>query len=402
MSSTAADDPAFGHVLTVGEWRVDAAGNQLLRNGESVRLEPKSVEVLVVLARRAGQVVAREELLEAVWPGVIVGDDALTQAVIKLRKALGDHARQPTYIETISKRGYRLLAPVSDAVGAVAGGAGAVASEPTRPRRRWLLPALAGVALAIAAAVLMPPWLRDRAQVAAPARPTIAVLPLANQSGDPQRDYFADGVTEDIIFALGRFSGLGVISRLAVEPYKAGPANLQAVRRELGARYLVTGSVREADGRLRLGVELSDADRGIVLWSERYEGEGRDLFGFQERIVKSIVGKLAVKVTRAEEQRSAAKPPQSLEAYDLVLRARALVLKSDRVANRQARALLARALQLAPDYAEAYVVFASAETQRSIAHGWTEDPTVSIRQAEPYLQRALAIDDPGAHARAYG
>jgi adenylate cyclase len=414
-TASSKDERALDNALTVGQWHVDPAGNQLSRNGESTRLEPKAIEVLVYLARRAGQVVGREELLSAVWPGVIVGDDALTQAIIKLRKALGDDARQPTYIETISKRGYRLLAPVIAPTASAA--ATSQMARRAGDRRKRLSLVLAGAAIVATLAVLIVPnagrllglsWLAGRGQTfntpgeTTVSRPIVAVLPLANQSGDPRRDYFTDGLTEDIIYALGRFSGLGVISRNAVEPFKTRPASPQAIKSELGARYLVIGSVRESDRRLRITVELSDADKGTVLWSERYEGEGKDVFEIQDRIVKNIVGALAVKVTRLEEERAASKPPQDLEAYDLALRARALLVKSDRVANRQARVLLAKALQLAPDYAEAYVLSTDAEIQRSMGYGWTEDPGQSLQRAEQYAQKVLALDDPGAQARAHG
>jgi DNA-binding winged helix-turn-helix (wHTH) protein len=151
VSPATSDDRAFGPALMVGDWRVDAARNQVSRADESAHLEPKAIEVLVYLARRAGLVVAREELLAAVWPGVIVGDDVLTQAVIKLRKALGDEARRPTYIETISKRGYRLVAPVSEPGRPATG-------PPASPARwpRWPLVAVAGAALALAVAMLVP------------------------------------------------------------------------------------------------------------------------------------------------------------------------------------------------------------------------------------------------------
>lgn len=409
---SAHDTQAPASALKVGDWDVDATGNQLSRDGESTRLEPKVIEVLVHLARHTGQVVGREELLQAVWPGVIVGDDALTHAIIKLRKALGDDARQPTYIETISKRGYRLIAPVRTAATELEAAAQpSLPAAPTRRARLWFV--FAGTALvAIAAALVLAPETArrlgpgsagggDKVGADTTARPTLAVLPLSNQSGDPQRDYFSDGVTDDIINALGRFSGLGVISPNSVERFKARAPSPKAIKSELGARYFVTGSVREAEGRLRITVELSDADKGVVLWSDRYDGAGKDIFEIRDRIVKDIVGTLAVKVTRLEEQRAAAKPPENLEAYDLVLRARALLLKFDRVANRQARALLDQSLQLAPDYAQVWLEFAEAERQRLI-FGWTEDPAQSLQRAEQYAQRVLALDDPGSHARAHG
>jgi TolB-like protein/DNA-binding winged helix-turn-helix (wHTH) protein len=402
--------------LKVGDWHVDPASNQLSRNGVTTRLEPKAIEVLVFLARRAGRVVAREELLSAVWPGVIVGDDALTQAIIKLRKALGDEAHRPAYIETISKRGYRLIAPVTFGSPEQQGTPdlpppGAHAPGVWSPVRRrpliWaggavivLVLAAVGVFLGSESGLRFGGW-RPLASTGDGAPPIIAVLPLSNQSGDSTRDYFSDGMTEDIINALGRYSGLRVISRNSVESYKDRPASMQAIKGELGARYVVKGSVREADGRLRVWVELSDAETGTVIWSERYDGEGNDVFDIQDRITRNIVGTLAVKVTRLELERASRKAPATLEAYDLVLRARALLLRSERVANRQARALAERALQIAPNYAEAHVVLGQAERQRYYS-GWTEDPEEALRRAEQHTLRALAIDDPGAHARAHG
>ena len=228
---------------------------------------------------------------------------------------------------------------------------------------------------------------------------TIAVLPFANQSGDAKRDYFSDGVTEDIINALGRFSGVRVSARNAVQAYKGKGAAPEEISRDLGVRYLVQGSVREAGGRLRVAVELSDAMKGTVLWSERYEGEGKQVFDIQDRIVRNVVGALAVKVTSLEQQRAAAKPPESLEAYDLVLRAREQLQHIERAANREARALAAQALRLSPRYAEAHVVAAEGEFQRAV-FGFVEDVAGTLARAEEAAKRALAIDDPGANARA--
>jgi TolB-like protein/class 3 adenylate cyclase len=230
---------------------------------------------------------------------------------------------------------------------------------------------------------------------------TIAVLPFVNQSGDPNRDYFSDGITEDIISALGRFSEVRVMAHNAVQPYKGRRATTKEISRDLDVRYLVQGSVREADGRARVGVELSDTAKGTELWSERYEGEGKQLFEIQDRIVKNIAGTLAVKLTVLEEQRVLSKAPESMEAYDLVLRARDLLGRFERVSNREARELAAKALQISPSYAEAYVVLAEAEYDRATM-GWVEDPAEAVRRAEDAARRAIALDDPGASARAHG
>jgi TolB-like protein/class 3 adenylate cyclase len=260
---------------------------------------------------------------------------------------------------------------------------------------------LLAAALVIALAAAVPLMMKNFHKPVEAAAATIAVLPFANQSDDAKRDYFSDGVTEDIINALGRFSGIRVTAYNAVRSYKGKNAGRGEVSRDLEVRYLVQGSVRQAGGRVRVGVELSDAAQGTLLWSERYEGEGMELFEIQDRIVKDISGALAVKLTGLEQQRSASKPPQSLEAYDLVLRARELLGTSERARNREARALLAQALQLSPNYAEAWAALALAEMQRAL-FGWVEDPSEAVRRAEEAAARALAVDDPGANARALG
>jgi TolB-like protein/Flp pilus assembly protein TadD len=219
-------------------------------------------------------------------------------------------------------------------------------------------------------------------------------------SGDAKRDYFSDGVTEDIIDALGRFSGVRVMSRNAVQGFKGKSPSPQAIRTELGAGYIVQGSVREADGKVRVAVELSDTDKGVQLWSERYDVEGTQLFEIQDRIAKNIVGRLQVKLTRLEQQRVFTRPTDSLEAYDLVLRARALLERDDRGANREARALLARAEKLSPEYADIFTALAQAEAQRA-QYGWIEGPAEGLRRAEEFAKKALASSDQRSHARAH-
>ena len=286
------------------------------------------------------------------------------------------------------------------------------------PKRRaaWWARMAAGIAVLLLAAVAISffaaPDFSKRVRTSAAAllagkppgisdsRAAIAVLPFANQSAGDKRDYFSDGITEDIINALGRFSGVMVIARNAVQEYKGRNASRDEISRELGVRYIVQGSVREADGRLRVAVELSDAASGTLLWSERYDGEGKQVFEIQDRIVKNIVGALAVKLTRLEQQRVFAKPTDSLQAYDLVLRARALISRSERSANREAREMLEQALKLAPKYAEAYVQYAAAELQRS-GLGWTENPEAGLKRGEELARQALALEEPGANARAH-
>jgi adenylate cyclase len=423
------DAGAAGSAWTVGPWRIDAGTGELQRGSESQRVEPKVAEVLVYLAQRARQVVSRDELLTALWPGVVVGDDALTQAVIKLRKALGDDARRPAYIETLAKRGYRLIAPVARvtevgvAPPATPPPAAAVEAAPSPPaeapapaaalparRKPWRLAVLGGglAALTLVTGLAVGihrhwPWpigSDNTPRATAETLPVVAVLPLTNQSGDPQREFFSDGVTDDIIHALGRYSGLRVISSNSVQQFKQREATPQIVRDELGASYVVTGGVREADGQLRVAVELSDAQTARVLWSQRFDREGGGVFEIQDSIVQSIVGALAIKVTKLESDRAATRPPSRREAYDLVLLARSLEAKAQRGANRQGRALIAKARELAPDYAMIYVVESELEFQRADL-GWMEDPAQGLVLAERAARHALTIDEPGANARAH-
>jgi len=267
------------------------------------------------------------------------------------------------------------------------------------PRRKAV--ALLAVFVLVAAAVVgASQWARFLPREPEAQAATIAVLPFANHSADTKREYFSDGLTEDMINALGRFSAIRVIAHNAVQAYKNRTIAPDQISRELGVRYLVQGSVRQADGLLRVGVELSDAMKGTLLWSERYDGQGMQVFEIQDRIVRNIVGALAVKLTALEQQRAAAKPPESLEAYELVLRARELMRAVQPPANREARGLIAQAIKLSPNYAEAYAARSHAEFQRAL-FGWIEDPAEALRRSEEAARRALAIDDPGANARAH-
>ena len=270
-------------------------------------------------------------------------------------------------------------------------------------KRRWKFPRRAAAwttaVLVLAGALLLAvPRLLEKSPADAQAA-TIAVLPIANHSAETEREYFSDGLTEDMINALGRFSGIRVIAYNTVQAYKNRTTTPEQIHRELGVRYIVQGSVRQSNGAVRVGVELSDAMKGTLLWSERYDGRGREVFEIQDRIVRNIVGTLAVKLTALEQKRTAAKPPDSLEVYELVLRARELLRGPDRAANREARALIAQAIKMSPNYAEAYAARAHAEFARA-AFGWIEDPAEGLRRSEEAARRALAIDDPGANARA--
>jgi TolB-like protein/class 3 adenylate cyclase/Tfp pilus assembly protein PilF len=228
-------------------------------------------------------------------------------------------------------------------------------------------------------------------------KPTVAVLPFVNQSGDSANDYFSDGITEDIINALGHFSPLTVMAYNATLPYKGKAAPPAEIGRALGARYLVEGSVRRAADRVRVSIRLTDADRGILLWSENFDEQLKDVFTVQDAITRRVAGILASSVTLLEEQRALAKPAGNLDAYDLVLRGRAELRRTTRASNREARRHFERALELDPNYAAAHAGLGLAYYDMVVL-GWTEFSDDMLARAEELARRALSIDPESVEA----
>jgi DNA-binding winged helix-turn-helix (wHTH) protein/TolB-like protein/cytochrome c-type biogenesis protein CcmH/NrfG len=372
VSGRNAESPARGRIR-VGAWIADPATNELHRGGESVRIEPKSMDVLMILAGRAGDVVSREELFAAVWPGTVVGDEALSQSITKLRRALGDDPRSPTYIETISKRGYRLTAPVG---GDEPPPAPSAAQRRPRPYKLLLL----GLALVAAVALLLhfsrdatPPAGADAANDRQAAWITVTVLPFESMGGNGAPDYFARGIGDALMTELGRLSGLRVISAAGIAPG-------QAAQR---ARYMVSGSVQREGGLLRINVRLTDARTNEQLWSERFERSATDLFAVQDEIIRKLAESLPAKVTASERQRLAKRNTRSLEAYDYFLRAQALFLARGARENRDAREFYRKAVEIDPQFSRAYAGLAMTYAMEPRLRRGTD--------AAPGLERALAL-----------
>jgi DNA-binding winged helix-turn-helix (wHTH) protein/TolB-like protein/Tfp pilus assembly protein PilF len=354
--------------LQIGDWWADPATNELGRAGETQRIEPKVMEVLMVLASRPGAVVSREELLSLVWPGVVVGDEALTQSIIKLRRALGDNPRSPAYVETISKRGYRLVAPVSNVEAAPAPRADAAIIPPPQPpaypRARALPLKLAvGVMLALVVAVAylyLSSQDPERAVADDPGAPeawdsprttlvTVTVQPFEWLGASDDHAYLARGISTDLVTELSRLSGLRLISATSAKP--GAPARRNA-------RYLVSGGVQRESATLRVNVHLIDARTNEQLWSERYERPFRDLFTVQDEIVRSLVEKLTGKLTDAERQRLARRHTRSVDAYEYFLRGQALFMVRRTQDNEEARSYFRKALELDANFARAYASLA--------------------------------------------
>jgi adenylate cyclase len=243
-------------------------------------------------------------------------------------------------------------------------------------------------------------WLmtsRDAPENSADARPAIAILPFLDQSDDASREYLADGLTQDLIHSMGRFSSLTVMSWNAVATYKGAVAQPGEIARVLAVRYQVEGSVRQAGDRLRVSAQLVDV-QGKVLWSARYDEATSNLFALQDRITREIAGALAIRVTEFEQRRAAAKPTSNLEAYDLVLRARPVLQRPTRAGLVEARALLRQALALDPTYAAAHSSLG--ETfHAAISMGWAESPDDYWKRVAAHANDALKHDPAHVAAR---
>jgi adenylate cyclase len=240
------------------------------------------------------------------------------------------------------------------------------------------------------------------ATLAAPARlaerPSVAVLPFKSLSGDTGHDFFSDGVTEDVITALGHFSNLLVISKSASFPFRDSNASPAEIGRLLNARYLLEGSIRRAGNRIRVGVALTEAATGRNVWSERYDTEGNDIFAVQDDIARRVVGAAAVTLTRFEQTRVLAKPTSNLAAYEYVLRGRDMLSQETRDNNDEASELFQRAIDLDPNYAEAYAALGGSYYE-AVVSGWSQFLADDLEHAEELAQKALALDS--ATTRAY-
>lgn len=389
MNQTADPAPA---PFRIADWAVDPATHRLHREGTEVRLEPKVMALLVCLANRAGELVTREELERQVWGRAVVGYDALTSSIIKLRKALGDDSRRPRFIGTVSKKGYRLIAPVRPAHETGPEAAVPAPTPTVKPSRRNLL--MAGLTIVVVATAGLAIFLRGdspRPAPVAPDRPSIVVLPFGNLGNDPAQAYFTDGITADITTSLSKLSGLFVIASSSAQNYRKPPVDIKQVAEALRVRYVLEGNVRRAGNRLRVNAQLVDASTGFHLWAERYDRDMKDVLDVQDDITAKIVNALSVKLTEAEMRRSARRYTVNIEAYDEFLRGQALYVRSTPEDNLQARALFQQAIDRDPGFARAYGAMALSYVDE-FRFGWGKNPA-ALERALALANRAVALDD---------
>lgn len=368
--------------FTVGAWRVDAALHRLSAASRVVKIEPKAMAALVYLAGRPGRVVTREALLAAVWPGLVVGDDSLTQVIIKLRKALGDDTREPAYIQTIAKGGYRLIAPVN--LHAESDPATVDTPEVMRPVRRLSTRdarMLVAGAVVIALLAVVAWWQRTAVPVTTGAgdpllraeQPTITVAAFDILGNDPQAALLARGIVADLKTDLSKVAGLAMVTTGATSANGA-PATTPA------AQYRVSGTVQYAAGQLRLHVELADARSGRQLWAERFDRAATDLFSIQQELAPKILQVLPAKVSESELRRVAERYTRNLQAYEYFQRGQAALLARQQDDNEIAREMFRRAIEIDPSFARAYASLALTYAA-DYRNQWTSDGAAALERA---------------------
>ena len=341
------------------DYVLDPGRRELSRGPEPVPIGPQVFDLLVYLVANREQVVSRNQLLDAVWGGRIVSESTLASHVNAVRKAIGDSGGEQRLIRTVARKGFRFVGDVKEAPSSHTVAKAEPREAPAKP-------------------------------LTLPGRPSIAVLPFVNLSGDPEQDYFADGVVEDIIAALSRMRWLFVIARNSSFTYKDRLVEVKQVGAELGVRYVLEGSVRKAANRMRLTGQLIDATTGVHIWADRFEGAQEDVFALQDQMTESIVGAIAPQLERAEIERAAAKPTESLDAYDYYLRGMAHFHRATREAIDEALPLFRKAFELDPDYAAAYGMAAWCYFWRKL-NGWMVDHTQEMEEGARLARRAVEL-----------
>jgi len=355
--------------FTFDNQTLDIERRELLRDGAPIPMQPQVFDLLVYLVQNRDRVVSKEDLIGLVWGGRTVSDSTFTSRVNAARTAIGDSGRDQKLIRTISRKGLRFVGTVQEP------------ENSNRPEGRLPEKSLE----------------RPRSGLPLPDRPAIAVLPFNNMSGEREQEYFSDGISEDIITALSKLRWLFVIARNSSFTYKGKSVHMKQVAEELGVRYLLEGSVRKSGDRVRITAQLNDVATGSHIWAERYDRDLADVFAVQDQITEAIVAAIEPQIYAAENFRARSKPPNSLDAWDLVMRALWHYWRVTRQDNMVAQALLEKAITIDPNYGQALSVLATSHMS-GVHLGWAElSSTAPIAERAALAAVAADSEDPWAH-----
>jgi TolB-like protein/tetratricopeptide (TPR) repeat protein len=342
------------------EYALDADLRELRRGPVLVAVAPQVFDLIEYLIRQRDRVVSKDQLVGAVWNGRIVSDAAITTRLNVARAAIGDSGDEQRLIKTVPRKGFRFVGAVREADKPSAAANPAVPAGSLGPR------------------------------FPVPNRPSIAVLPFVNLSSEPDQDYFADGVVEDIIIALARFRGMFVIARNSSFTYKGRAVDVTQVGRELGVRYVLEGSIRKAGNRVRIAGQLIDAETGAHLWANSFDGALEDVFDLQDRVTVSVVGAIAPKMISAEIERAERKPTETLDAHDHYLRGLASTRLWTSEGNSRGLDHFRKAIELDPNSAGAHAMAAWCYMRRRV-HGWMDDPAAELGEATRLARKAVQL-----------
>jgi TolB-like protein len=359
-----------GVIYKFERFSLDAGRRELRCGGELIAVEPQVFDVLHYLIDHRDRVVSNDDLIEAVWQGRIVSEATVSTRMNAVRRAIGDSGERQQFIRTIARKGYRFV--------------GDVAAQDGPP------PTATAEKIDGATATLP-----------LPEKPSIAVLPFTNISGDPEQEYFADGITEDLTTALSQFRWLFVIARNSSFVFKGKTADAREIARELGVRYLLEGSIRKAGNRLRITGQLVEAASGAHLWADRFDGAFDDVFELQDKVTASVVGAIGPKLEQAEIGRARRKPTESLDAYDYYLRGMASLHQGSRESITEALRLFARATELDREFASAYGMAAYCYDLRKW-NSWEVEPAKEVAEVEHLARKAAAYGKDDAVALCTG
>ena len=348
-----------------GDHTLDDDRRELLCGSEPIAVEPQVFDLLIYLVQNRDRVVSKDDLIASIWGGRIVSDSTLTSRINAARKALGDSGGKQKLIRTIARKGLRFIGDVK-----------------MRPM-----------------GLESPGDIHEssRSALPLPDRPAIAVLPFVNMSGEPEQDYFSDGISEDIITALSKLRWFFVIARNSSFTYKGKAVHMKQIADELGVGYVVEGSVRKGGDRVRITAQLNDVATGSHIWAERYDRDIADVFAVQDEITEAIVAAIEPQLYAAENFHAQRKAPDSMDAWDLVMRALSHYWRVTRQDNVVAQALLEKATAIDPNYGQALGVLAASHTF-SAHMGWADMAAV-VPVAESAALAAIRADseDPRAH-----
>jgi TolB-like protein len=342
---------------------LDGDRRELRRGGELIAIEPQVFDLLVYLLQNRERVVSKDDLIASVWGGRIVSDSTLTSRINAVRKAVGDSGEEQKLIRTIARKGFRFVGQVCEQ------DPSAAASAPG-----------------------------SQVPLALPDRPSIAVLPFSNMSGDPQQDYFIDGIAEEIIVALSRVRWFFVIARQSSFAYRDKGIDAKQIARELGVRYVLAGSVRRAGDQVRVSAQLMEGSSGNNVWARSYDRAAADIFAVQDEITQMIVGAIEPQLSRAERERARVKPRDSLDAWSTYQRGMFHLCRCTREDLIEARNLFGQAIALDPELGPAYS--ALAETcYYEVVYGFAESNEDNRDKAIGPARHAVTLDaeDAGAH-----